>query len=241
MRPFETCRQPEFVNSKRLVATTGNFTYTLSDGIAGGCYNKVPPNFPFPKKIMSIYALFLLALSMSMDAFAVSVAKGTTRRMTSRRILLTALIFGTVEALTPVAGWLLGSVAKSFINEWDHWLAFLLLGVLGLKMIREGLSGEDAEIPQDEEPRSKNHWLMTAVTAFATSIDSMVVGVGLAFMDVNICIAALTIGTATTVMTAIGLTIGHRLGRVVGKRAEIFGGAVLIAIGTLVLFSHLQA
>lgn len=185
---------------------------------------------------MSIYALILLAFSMSMDAFAVALAKGASRRIPPHCILLSALIFGAVEAATPVIGWLLGNAAKSFIADWDHWLAFILLGALGIKMIRESFSQDENGQPA----ANTNHWLMTIITAFATSIDSMVVGVGLAFMDVNITLAALAIGLATTVMTAIGLTMGHRLGKAVGKRAELFGGSVLVLIGTLTLVSHLN-
>lgn len=185
---------------------------------------------------MSIYALILLAFSMSMDAFAVALAKGASRRIPPHCILLSALIFGAVEAATPVIGWLLGTAAKSFIYAWDHWIAFILLGALGIKMIRESFSQDG----NGHAAHAKNHWLMTLATAFATSIDSMVVGVGLAFMDVNITPAALAIGLATTIMTAIGLTMGHRLGKAVGKRAELFGGVVLILIGTLTLVSHLN-
>lgn len=187
---------------------------------------------------MSIYALILLAFSMSMDAFAVALAKGASRRIPPHCILLSALIFGAVEAATPVIGWLLGTAAKSFIDVWDHWLAFILLGALGIKMIRESFSQDEND--QTANNNNKNHWLMTVITAFATSIDSMVVGVGLAFMDVNITLAALAIGLATTIMTSIGLTMGHRLGKAVGKRAELFGGSVLILIGTLTLVSHLN-
>ncbi len=90
---------------------------------------------------MGFYALLLIALGMSMDAFAVALAKGAAVRMPPRKIAATALVFGTVEALTPLAGWVGGFYAKPFISEWDHWAAFVLLGGLGLKMLREGLSG----------------------------------------------------------------------------------------------------
>lgn len=188
---------------------------------------------------MSFYALILLAFSMSMDAFAVSIAKGAGRSMAVKKVISTALVFGLVEACTPLIGWLFGSLAKQFISEWDHWLAFILLGVLGLKMIKEGLAdGDDEDVSEFDD--AKTNWGLTILTAIATSIDSMVVGVGLAFMNVNIIIASLTIGLATTCMTFIGMSMGKVLGKVVGKRAEIFGGVVLLTIGSLTLMSHLN-
>ena len=184
---------------------------------------------------MSLYVLLLVALGMSMDAFAVALAKGAAVRMPPRKIAATALVFGTVEALTPLAGWVGGFYAKPFISEWDHWVAFVLLGGLGLKMMREGLSGE----VEDARETKRESWWLTVLTAFGTSIDSMIVGVGLAFMEVNIAFAAAVIGMATTVMVTIGLTAGRALGVLLGRRAEFAGGLVLIAIGTWTLLSHL--
>ena len=185
---------------------------------------------------MGFYALLLIALGMSMDAFAVALAKGAAVRMPPRKIAATALVFGTVEAVTPLAGWAGGFYAKPFISEWDHWVAFILLGGLGLKMMHAGLSGE----AEDARETKRESWWLTVLTAFGTSIDSMIVGVGLAFMEVNIAFAAAVIGMATTVMVAIGLTAGGALGGLFGKRAEFAGGLVLIAIGTWTLLSHLE-
>lgn len=184
---------------------------------------------------MGFYALLLIALGMSMDAFAVALAKGAAVRMPPRKIAATALVFGSVEALTPLAGWAGGFYAKPFISEWDHWAAFVLLGGLGLKMLREGLSGG----AEDAREAKRESWWLTVLTAFGTSIDSMIVGVGLAFMEVNIAFAAAIIGMATTVMVTIGLTAGGALGGLFGKSAEFAGGLVLIAIGTWTLLSHL--
>ena len=150
--------------------------------------------------------------------------------MAVKKVISTALVFGLVEACTPLIGWLFGSLAKQLISEWDHWLAFILLGVLGLKMIKEGLSDDDEDALPDLDDNS-SHWGLVIITAIATSIDSM---------DVNIIIAALTIGLATTSMTFIGMSMGKVLGKVVGKRAEIFGGLVLLTIGSLTLMSHLN-
>lgn len=172
-----------------------------------------------------------------MDAFAVSVAKGAAGKLTLRQTLATALVFGLVEGSTPLIGWLFGSLAKHYVSAWDHWLAFVLLGGLGLRMIKEGLSGDESDLMPQEG--AKTRWGLTVITAIATSIDSMVIGIGLAFMDVNIILAAAVIGLATAVMTTIGMTMGKKLGSMVGKRAEIFGGIVLIIIGTATLLSHL--
>ena len=114
-------------------------------------------------------------------------------------------------------------------------MAFVLLGGLGLKMMREGLSGE----AEDARETKRESWWLTVLTAFGTSIDSMIVGVGLAFMEVNIAFAAAVIGMATTVMVTIGLTAGRAFGVLLGRRAEFAGGLVLIAIGTWTLLSHL--
>lgn len=188
---------------------------------------------------MNEYALLLLALSMSMDAFAVSLAKGAERQYSWGEWALTACIFGFVEGMTPMIGWWFGDAAHTFIQEWDHWVAFTLLSLLGAKMIREGLSEAEDE-PSDETLIEQHRWWLVAVTAVATSIDSMVVGVTLAFMAVNITVAAVLIGTSTMIMTAMGLKIGARLGTLIGQRAEVLGGCVLLAIGTLTLISHLN-
>lgn len=186
---------------------------------------------------MSFYALLLVALGMSMDAFAVAVAKGSAAKMGARKIAATALVFGAVEAATPLIGWFAGHYAKPFISAWDHWAAFVLLGGLGLKMLHEAFSDDEDD---EEQTEKREGWWLTVLTAFGTSIDSMIVGVGLAFMDINIITAALTIGAATTVMTAIGLACGKWLGGRFGKRAEFAGGLVLIGIGTWTLLSHLE-
>ncbi|MDO5059005.1 MAG: manganese efflux pump MntP family protein [Neisseria sp.] len=186
---------------------------------------------------MSFYALLVLAFAMSVDAFAAAMAKGAAygRRLAAVQTIKTALVFGIVEGITPLIGWLGGSLAKPFIEEWDHWIAFTLLFALGAKMIYGAFSdGND-----DEETAKGSSFLLTLLTAVATSIDSMIVGVGLAFMEVNILTAALTIGLTTTTMSAIGLSLGGYLGSKAGKYAEILGGLVLIAIGASILTEHL--
>ena len=189
---------------------------------------------------MNFAATFLLALAMSTDAFAAAVGKGAAlHRPHLREALRTGLIFGVIEGLTPVIGWLLGQVAAPYVSAFDHWIAFVLLGGLGLRMIREGWSGDEEE-EEAEKPGRHSFWLL-AITGFATSIDAMVVGVGLAIMEANIAVTAAAIGFSTFVMVTMGVMLGRVLGRIAGKRAEIMGGIILIGIGSLILYEHLGA
>jgi putative Mn2+ efflux pump MntP len=185
---------------------------------------------------MNVFATLAVALAMSTDAFAVAIGKGAAlHRPQLREALRTGLIFGVIEGLTPLVGWLLGRVAAPYVEAWDHWIAFTLLGLLGLRMLREAVS-KDAE--EEEKPRSHSFWLL-AITGFATSIDAMVVGASLAFIDANIFTTAGAIGLSTFVMVTLGVMLGRGLGRLVGKRAEFIGGLVLIAIGCLILYEHI--
>lgn len=188
---------------------------------------------------MNLLTTILLALGMSVDAFAAALARGAgSLHYTWRQTVKTALIFGIVETITPLIGWLAGSMAQKFIAEYDHWLAFGLLLALGLKMIWGALHDGDETAAADGN-RTDATLLLTVITAIATSIDSMVVGVGLAFLDANIWLTALAIGTSTTIMAAIGLRLGRLLGQKIGSRAEMAGGVVLIGIGTFILLEHL--
>lgn len=183
-------------------------------------------------------SLVFLALAMSTDAFAAALGKGAAlHKPRLVEALRTGLIFGVIEAITPVIGWSIGQVATRFVESWDHWIAFVLLLVLGLHMIYNGLKQDDEE----REKPGQHSFLILAVTAFATSIDALAVGVGLAFVDVNILVAAAAIGLATTVMVTIGVMLGRALGTVVGKRAEIVGGLVLMVVGATILYEHLSA
>ena len=191
---------------------------------------------------MNLLTTILLALGMSVDAFAAALARGAgSLHYTWRPTVKTALIFGIVETITPLIGWLAGSMTQKFIAEYDHWLAFGLLLALGLKMIWGALhdDDDDDEAAAADKNRTDTTLLLTVITAIATSIDSMVVGVGLAFLDANIWLTALAIGTSTTIMAAVGLRLGRLLGQKIGSRAEMVGGVVLIGIGTFILLEHL--
>ncbi|MEO3988329.1 manganese efflux pump MntP [Pseudocitrobacter cyperus] len=186
---------------------------------------------------MNAYAIILLALGMSMDAFAASMGKGATlHKPKFSEAIRTGLIFGAIETLTPLIGWSLGMLASRFVLEWSHWVAFVLLVFLGGRMIIEGFrNGNDDE--ECEPLRRHGFWLLVT-TAIATSLDAMAVGVGLAFLQVNILVMALAIGCATFTMSTLGMMIGRFIGPLLGKRAEILGGIVLIGIGAEILYSH---
>nr|WP_314546535.1 manganese efflux pump MntP [uncultured Massilia sp.] len=189
---------------------------------------------------MNFIATAALALAMSTDAFAVAVGKGAAlQRPQLREALRTGAIFGVIEGLTPLVGWALGQAAAPYVEAWDHWIAFVLLGFLGLRMLREGWLGDDGD-EEEEKPNSHSFWLL-ALTGFATSIDAMAVGVGLAFMDADILSTAGAIGLCTFMMVTLGVMLGRGLGKVAGKRAELAGGVVLIVIGSTILYQHLSA
>lgn len=188
---------------------------------------------------MNFTSTALLALAMSTDAFAAAVGKGTALHKPQwREALRTGLIFGIIEALTPVVGWGLGLAASQYVKAWDHWIAFGLLGALGLRMIWASQQA-DEQSPADK-PSRHSFWLL-ALTGVATSIDAMIVGVGLAFLDVNIIPVALAIGFTTLVMVTAGVMLGRVLGNIAGKRAELLGGLLLLGLGSAILYDHLTA
>ena len=150
------------------------------------------------------------------------------------------IIFGSIEAITPIIGWLIGRSATtfvdaSFIEAWDHWIAFVILLGLGLHMLYAGLKPDNEE----QEAPSRHSFLKLAVAAFGNSIDAMAIGISLAFIEVNILLAAGLIGMATTVMVTLGVMLGKVLGSLIGHKAEVFGGFMLIVIGGWILLSHL--
>lgn len=188
---------------------------------------------------MNLSATLILAFGMSMDAFAASIGKGAAlHKPHFREAIRTGLIFGLIEAITPLIGWGLGFYASRFIIEWDHWVAFSLLLILGARMIVEGFKGQNSS---SEAKKIRKHGLVTLVcTAIATSLDAMAIGVGLAFLQVNIVHTAMVIGCATMIMVTLGMMIGRYVGPLLGKKAEIMGGVVLIGIGSNILYNHLS-
>ena len=186
---------------------------------------------------MSLIALIILPFGMSMDAFSVAIAKGTAARgMTLTKAVKHGLVFGVVEAIAPVIGWLMGKVAHQWMESVDHWIGFVLLMILGIRCIYEAIWGDE-----DDEASEARTGIWLLITAIATSIDAMVVGVSLAFLEVNIWLSAALIGFATTIMATMGLYFGRRLGERFGKGAMIAGGVVLMVIGSSILYNHLTA
>jgi putative Mn2+ efflux pump MntP len=183
---------------------------------------------------MTFLPILLLALSMSSDAFAAALGKGARlNRPSLGEALRTGLIFGSIEAVTPVIGWAAGRAASTYIEAFDHWIAFGLLVVIGGKMIWDSLRRSE------EEEKPQRHTLaVLVVTAIGTSIDAMAVGVTLALIDANIIVNALAIGAATFTMVTIGVMTGRYLGEKFGRIAEAAGGLVLIAIGVKILLEH---
>ena len=185
---------------------------------------------------MNPLSILVIGLAMSTDAFAAAVGKGASmHRPHFADALRAGVLFGVIEGLTPVIGWLLGTAAARYITAWDHWIAFAVLLALGLHMIWHGIHPD----PEDAPPRRDGFWRM-AVLAFGTSIDAMAVGVSLAFLGAPIGVVALVIGLCTWVMVTLGILLGRVLGAVVGRRAEMLGGVVMIAIGAAILYEHLS-
>jgi putative Mn2+ efflux pump MntP len=188
------------------------------------------------KAEMTFLPLFLIALGVSADAFAVALTKGLhMRRFNLRHAVVIALAFGAFQAVMPLIGWLLGSQFARYIEDFDHWIAFGLLLLVGGKMLWEAFSShEDTERDYD---RLDVRQLL--VLALATSIDALAVGVTLAFVEVSILGAVALIGVTTAVLAFVGVLVGRRVGARFGKPAEIAGGVVLILIGTRILLEHL--
>lgn len=188
---------------------------------------------------MSFWTLLLIALGVSADAFAVALGKGLhMRSFNYRGALVVALIFGVFQALMPVIGWLLANSFADYIRDYDHWIAFGLLAIIGGKMLWEAFtSHEDKE--QDTDTINIRELL---VLGFATSVDALAVGVSFAFIaNVPIAGAAILIGVITAVISFVGVVVGHRVGNKLGKPAEIAGGVILILIGLSILLEHLGA
>lgn len=186
---------------------------------------------------MTWFSTLIIAFAMSTDAFAAAVSKGASlTRPRFSEALRTGVIFAVIEGLTPLIGWLLGSVAAPYVEAWDHWIAFMMLTALGAHIIYNGCKTDTDE---DLAPRTRHSFWLLAATGFATSIDAMAVGVTLAFIDNNILVTALAISMATLLMVTLGVMVGRMLGAIIGKRAEILGGIAMIGIGSLILYEHL--
>ena len=189
---------------------------------------------------MSTFEIWLLAVSLAMDCFSVSITSGIIlRRICWRTFLTMAFFFGLFQGVMPLIGWFGASRFYSLIEQFDHWIAFALLALIGINMIREALGKEEeAEgcVECDKKALSARSMFPLAV---ATSIDALAVGVGFAFLNVNIWHSATLIGITTFALSVLGMKIGSRFGARYKSKAELAGGIILIAIGLKILLEHL--
>ena len=183
---------------------------------------------------MTIFELIVIAVGLSMDAFAVSICKGlSVRRLRPRHNIICGLDFGGFQALMPVLGWLLGRQFEALIKNVDHWIAFVLLALIGANMIREAVKNEEENLNDSFSPKTM------LPLAVATSIDALAVGVTFAFLDVMIVPAVSIIGVTTFIFSAAGVKIGNVFGAKYKSKAELVGGIVLVAMGIKILIEHL--
>lgn len=199
---------------------------------------------------MSVFVLLLTALALAMDAFAVAVATGAIlRTITAGQVMRMALCFGVFQAVMPVLGWCAGSAVYDYIAAYDHWIAFILLGVIGAHMILEGMAALResrikglclCDIPQTDNLRDPTRGYTLLALGVATSIDALAVGISLSMVESGILIPALMIGVVCAVITCIGLYLGAFACRnqYLSHFAGIVGGCVLIGIGVKILFEH---
>lgn len=187
---------------------------------------------------MGFVELFLIGVGLSMDAFAVSVCKGLNMRgkVNFKHAGIIALFFGGFQAIMPLIGYFLGIGFEKYITRIDHWIAFLLLGFIGGKMVVEAIK-EWNETDKQEEDRLDIKELF--VLAVATSIDALAVGITFAFLNVNIWSAISIIGATTFVLSIIGVVIGNKFGSKYKSKAELVGGVILVLMGVKILLEHL--
>jgi len=183
---------------------------------------------------MSLTTVFFIALSMAMDAFAVSLGSGIKIGPGPRPLFRIAFHFGLFQALLPILGWLFGNTIEPLVKGFDHWIAFGLLAFVGIRMIRSGLSKYEEETPKDP-----SRGLTMVMLSIAVSIDALAVGLSLAFLGVSIWTPALIIGLVTGALSLIGLRVGNSVGKRFGKPVEVLGGLVLIGIGIRIVVLHL--
>jgi len=180
---------------------------------------------------MATLTILGIALALAMDAFSVAVAAGVSLPdVTGRHVFRLAWHFGLFQFLMPVIGWAGGRAASGWLERFDHWIAFGLLGGSGVKMVRESVS-KDEEAPRSDPTRGFSLVLLSV----ATSIDALAVGVSLALLDVTIVIPSLIIGFVCGLMTILGIRLGRQIGLLLGKRIECVGGLVLIGVGVRIL------
>ena len=185
---------------------------------------------------MGLLELFILAVGLSMDAFAVSICKGlATEKVQIKHSCITGAWFGGFQAFMPLIGFILGASFEKYVTKIDHWIAFILLGAIGANMIKEAFSKESGDAD------ASFGFKTMLVMAIATSIDALAVGITLALLpDINILAAVSFIGVITFVLSAVGVRLGNVFGNKYKSKAEFLGGAILIILGLKILLEHLE-
>ncbi len=183
---------------------------------------------------MGFFEIIIIGIGLAMDAFAVSVCKGLSMvKIKWKNTVIIALYFGIFQSLMPIIGYLLGSSFSDFVQNVDHWIAFILLGIIGGNMIK---NSTDDEI---EKRNDKIDFKTMVVLAIATSIDALAIGVTFAFFEINLLLSVLIIGIITFTLSIIGVKVGNRFGDIFQNKAEFLGGVILILIGLKILLEHL--
>lgn len=181
------------------------------------------------------FELLLIAFGLGMDSFSVSICKGLAmKQIEIKKVIKIALVFGLFQGIMPTIGFFLGKTFSSLIINIDHWIAFILLGVIGINMIKEAFSDEEENVDDKVDLKT------LCVLGLATSIDALIIGITFSLMNVNIFLAASIITGITFIMCIIGVKLGNILGCKFGKKAEILGGVILILMGTKILLEHLS-
>lgn len=184
---------------------------------------------------MGVLEILLLGVGLAMDAFAVSICKGLSmKKMNWKNAVIIALYFGVFQALMPLIGYFLGVTFESLVTTFDHWIAFILLSLIGGKMIKESFDSED------DKKNDKVDFKTMVVLAVATSIDALAVGITFAFFDVNLMLAISSIGIITFIISILGVKIGNRFGDKYQSKAELMGGVILVLLGIKILLEHLN-
>ena len=187
---------------------------------------------------MNFWELFIIAVGLSMDAFAVSICKGlSVRKVTVREGISVAVWFGGFQALMPLLGFFLGVTFSDFVTNIDHWIAFVLLAYIGGKMIAEAIKEKD-EVIEIEEMDAPLDLKELLVLAIATSIDALAVGITFSFLEVNIVEAVTIIGVVTFIISAAGVFVGNLFGNKYKTKAEFAGGLILVILGFKILIEH---
>ena len=183
---------------------------------------------------MSLLEIIFIGVGLAMDAFAVSVCKGLSmKKMNWKNAIIIAFYFGIFQALMPVVGYFLGSTMSGFVEKIDHWIAFVLLAIIGGNMIKEST---DDEL---EKRNDKIDFKTMIILAIATSIDALAVGITFAFFKVDLLLAITLIGVITFALSILGVLIGNKFGDKLQNKAELTGGIILIIIGLKILLEHL--